>query len=286
MKNLPVRLIFVLLLAAGIVGGLYWWQQKQQQPAAVATAPPAPTPPADAAPETPPPAPAEPAVKYPIEPLAKAPETPEQPAIAPPATLDEAANAWAGKQNALSQLVVDGVAGRVVATVDNLGRPHVAPRVWPVHPTAGRFTVEQTDAGPVLADENAARYTAFVKMVQGLDTPQGVAFYTQFYPQFQQAYEELGYPGQYFNDRLVAVIDELLATPEVEGPLLLELPEIKDPGADTRPWVRYQYADPALQSLSSGQKMLLRMGPENRQALKLKLREIREAVTRGALVRQ
>jgi len=31
-------------------------------------------------------------------------------------------------------------------------------------------------------------------------------------PQLQQAYEDIGYPNRYFNDRLVDVIDQLLAT--------------------------------------------------------------------------
>jgi len=36
---------------------------------------------------------------------------------------------------------------------------------------------------------------------------------------FQQSYEDLGYPGQYFNDRLVEVIDDMLKTPDVQGPI-------------------------------------------------------------------
>ena len=84
---------------------------------------------------------------------------------------------------------------------------------------------------------------------------------------FQQAYEGLGYPSQYFNDRLVEVIDHLLATPDVTGPIQL-----------ARPSVMYVYADPALEGLSSGQKTLLRMGPQNAAAIKAKLTELKNAV--------
>jgi hypothetical protein len=45
--------------------------------------------------------------------------------------------------------------------------------------------------------------------------------------------------------------------------------------ASTRPWVRYQYVDPQLESLAAGQKILLRMGPDNERRLKQKLRELR-----------
>jgi hypothetical protein len=95
-----------------------------------------------------------------------------------------------------------------------------------------------------------------------------------YYPLFQQAYRELGYPDGYFNDRLVVVIDHLLQTPDVTQPVAL-----------TQPNVMYEYADPALESRSAGQKLLLRSGPENETAIKAKLREIRAALTGETLPR-
>ena len=65
--------------------------------------------------------------------------------------------------------------------------------------------------------------------------------YRHFYPLFQQAYVDLGYPDGYFNDRLVEVIDHLLATPDVAGPIKL-----------TQPSVFYQYADPSIEERSAG----------------------------------
>ena len=47
---------------------------------------------------------------------------------------------------------------------------------------------------------------------------QVASLYLHFYPLFQQAYQSLGYPNGYFNDRLVATIDNLLAAPDVSGP--------------------------------------------------------------------
>ncbi len=86
---------------------------------------------------------------------------------------------------------------------------------------------------------------------------------------FQEAYESLGHPPQYFNDRLIEVIDHLLATPELEGPIALAQPN-----------VLYEFADPKLESSSAGQKVLIRMGAENARVVKEKLRELRgELVT-------
>jgi hypothetical protein len=44
--------------------------------------------------------------------------------------------------------------------------------------------------------------------------------------------------------------------------------------------VFYEYADPSLEQLSAGQKLLIRMGSENAAALKLKLRELRREVAK------
>jgi hypothetical protein len=43
--------------------------------------------------------------------------------------------------------------------------------------------------------------------------------------------------------------------------------------------VLFEYADPALERRSVGQRMLVRMGPEHAARLKSKLREIRTALT-------
>jgi hypothetical protein len=40
----------------------------------------------------------------------------------------------------------------------------------------------------------------------------------------------------------------------------------------------YQYADPKIEALSAGQKLLVRMGPDNEAIVKAKLRELRAAV--------
>jgi len=47
-----------------------------------------------------------------------------------------------------------------------------------------------------------------------------------------------------------------------------------------QPKVFYVYADPKLEALSAGQKILLRMGSANAEQIKAKLREIRQALTR------
>jgi hypothetical protein len=44
--------------------------------------------------------------------------------------------------------------------------------------------------------------------------------------------------------------------------------------------VFYQYADPQLEALSAGQKLLLRMGPDNSAVIRKKLAELRKELMR------
>ncbi|MDH2239659.1 DUF3014 domain-containing protein [Pigmentiphaga sp. GD03639] len=266
-------LVVVLALAA-IGTGLYLWLRPQPEPpASVAESPPA----AAESAEPPAPPPPEPEIQHPIEPPPAA-ETAEPPA-APDITV--AMTGLLGRDAVLSFFNLDHFIQRAVATVDNLARPHAPPRVWPVNPTQGRFAVEGAAPGERIAAANYNRYRPFVAAVTAVGTDKAAALYKQLYPQFQKAYEDLGYPRGYFNDRLVAVIDTLLATPDPAEPVAVNLPEVKGPKELQRPWVSYEYSDPALESLTSGQKILLRMGPDNRRALKAKLADFRRHVTQS-----
>ena len=58
-----------------------------------------------------------------------------------------------------------------------------------------------------------------------------------------------------------------MVTPQVTGPIDL-----------VRPNVMYLFADPALESRPAGQKLLIRMGPENALVVKQKLSELRAII--------
>jgi hypothetical protein len=165
---------------------------------------------------------------------------------------------------------IEGMVPNIVATIDNLPRESYAQRLNPLKPIEGRFRVVGRDPNLAIAGENDSRYDAFVKMVEGVDTAAAVAEYRRMYPLFQQAYVDLGYPNGYFNDRLVEVIDHLIATPEVQGPIPVVTPH-----------VLYEYANTELEELSAGRKAMLRAGPENARRLKAKLKEIRAQLVAG-----
>jgi hypothetical protein len=164
-----------------------------------------------------------------------------------------------------SLLVREGVIDRLVASVDSLARSELPERIRPVGALQDAF---EADTGPgetvVLGISSYARYDALVAQIYYADIDAVYDTYRRFYPLFQKAYERLGYPNAYFNDRLIEVIDHLLATPEPGGPIVL-----------VRPNVLYEFADPDLEALSSGQKLMLRMGPDNAATLKRRLENFR-----------
>jgi len=173
-----------------------------------------------------------------------------------------------GKPAVEKFLVPHRIIRDVVVTVDNIPRKKVAPELRPLQPTAGDTVVDNQGSSTFLSEQNYARYAPLMDVVRSVDPKALAAVYFRLYPLFQQAYENLGYPGKYFNDRMVQAIDSLLATPDVQGPIAL-----------VRPKVFYQFADPKLEALPAGQKLLLRMGPQNAAVVKDKLQQFRAAIT-------
>jgi hypothetical protein len=245
-----------VIVAAGLVTALYYGRKHKEQPVVeqVQNEPVAE-------------APRQPDTNHPIE------SDSTDPASLPPLAesdkpIHDSLSGVFGR--ALDQfLVPKDVVRHVVTTIDNLPRKKASVQMWPLRPTPGSPAIDRQGETITLSSDNFERYAPLMNLVRNTDTTQVVAIYKHYYPLFQQAYTELGYPDAYFNNRLVEVIDHLLATPEVTGPIKL-----------TQPGVFYEYADPSLEQLSAGQKLLIRMGSENAAALKLKLRELRREVAK------
>jgi len=222
-----------------------------------------------AAPLPPPPAPVEPAIEHPVPAGQESAASGPLPTLADSdAPLSEALVRIAGASAVKDYLLPESIIRHLVVTIDNLPRQKVAVQKRPIGPTNGSFVAAGDELHATLDAQNYVRYQPMVAVVGKLDVQQLTAVYFRFFPLFQQAYQDLGYPNGYFNDRLVQVIDNLLATPQPTGPIAL-----------ARPNVMYTFADPALESRSAGQKLLIRMGPENAATIKSKLKELRTAIT-------
>jgi hypothetical protein len=156
-------------------------------------------------------------------------------------------------------LVMDHFIPRLVVTIDNLPMKKLPQAHLALKSPKGRFLVSGTTEAPQTSRRNHKRYEPYVKLLESLEPELVISIYKHYYPLFQEAYKQLGYRNAYFNDRLIQVLDHLQETPSPAEPLSL-----------SQPAILYTYSEPALEKLSSGQKVLLRMGPENRQrALKV-----------------
>jgi hypothetical protein len=255
MANKPMIVVAAVVVVIG-AGVAYYFHSR--------SAPPAPEP-ITARPATPPDS--EPAVEHPVPQAASPPAEPLPALNESDPAIKEAIGSVIGN-DALAYIVPDNLVRRIVVTIDNLPRQKVPAAKRPTIGVAGAFLVEGDELHATIDPKNFARYEPMVNMVRALDMHRVADVYLRFYPLFQSAYQNLGYPNGYFNDRLVQVIDSLLATPETSGPIEL-----------IRPNVLYTFADPALEARPAGQKLLLRMGPDNAGVIKAKLRDLRAIIT-------
>lgn len=215
--------------------------------------------------------------RAPLHPLAPAPDAATRPPLPPLPASDPVARTEAAalaNPAQLDLLQADDVVRRWVVTVDALSRERMAQRASPVHRVDGELVVDGGAGEWTLSSGNYARYEPYIALAESID-PQALAnAYRRLYPLFQQAYVDLVDPGGYFNDRLVEVIDHLLATPDLpEGARL------------TRPSVTYRFADPDLEALSAGRKALLRMGPDNARRVKTVLTRLRAELAKAPVAR-
>ena len=209
----------------------------------------------------------------------------EAPALPPLAESDpvavETLSSLVGSEPVRQYVVSEAVIPRLVATLDALSGKQVPAAIKAVEGPAGTFQATAND-DPASVIRNAAgdpipqyvvdpvnyrRYTPYVEMLEAADTGALVASYRDHRPLFEEAFRQLGYPEGDFDQRLRALIDELLATPDVSGTVRLIKPE-----------AYYLYADEELESLTAGQKILLRMGPDNAARVKARLVAIRDAL--------
>ena len=257
------------VIAVVAAAAFYYYLQRTHElpfsppPPAQGAAAPQPAPAAPPAPQ--------PAIQHPLETAAQAP-APSLPTLENSDSMMRDSVAHLIGRKAFAEAVIpQQLVRRIVATIDNLPRPTAPQRMMPLQPVPGAFAALGGNDDGSIDPVNYARYTPYVRVLQSVDAHALVQRYVRAYPLFQRAYEELGFPGKYFNDRLLQAIDDMLATPEIDGTIHV-----------VRPKVLYQFADPDLETRSAGQKILLRMGAENAARVKAKLTEIRrELVAAG-----
>ena len=266
-KHWAIAALVVLVSAAA---GYFFLRPTTEKPPAVAALslpPPVPAPTAPNQPPTPEPTPAAPEPPATLHPMEAAPSEEPLPELGKSDAPFRKALGEALGSKWLALVLSEELIHHIVVTVDNLPRKHLPADVVPLKRAEGKFIVEGKNETLVIGSGNAARYAAYISTAKNIDSAKLVAVYRRFYPLFERAYHEIGYPNAHFNDRLVSAIDDLLAAPDLDAPVRLAQPKIL-----------FEYADADLENRSAGQKIMMRIGSRNAAVLKSALRGIRQQV--------
>lgn len=210
----------------------------------------------------------------PVEEVVVAPEAPAEPEITLP-LLDESDPevrkdlldaVW--NQDFAAMLVSEDLIRKTVVFVDNIANNGVERDFTVLKGPSQRFQVVTTEANEQVIDPASYnRYDIYVTMLESLNENDLRRLYDKYQPLVQEVYSELGYPDKDFRDTLLKAINNVLDTPEIEGTVEV-----------VQPKVMYEFKDESLEALTSVQKQVLRMGPDNTKKLKVVLKKFRRAL--------
>ena len=158
-------------------------------------------------------------------------------------------------------------ARRLVITVDNLPREHVPSQLRVTRGVPELLRVKKEGETITLDPSNYERYDRIIGYVEKMDARKIGRLYAKFYPLLQRTYEETGFPEERFHDRVLAALDDMMDAPRPTGPIRL-----------VQPKVLYRFEDDHLENLSAGQKIMIRVGPDNAARLRKVLARVRAAI--------
>jgi hypothetical protein len=160
-------------------------------------------------------------------------------------------------------LATDNLVRRFVVSVENIARgANPSGQVRVIGPP-GQFSVEQPETDTRVHPASFRRYDGLAATVSDLDAEGLATLYGRLRPRLQDAYAELGVGDSSFDQAMEQALRHLL---------------VVNPNAATgrvRPekGVTYRWSDENTENLSSAQKQLLRMGPDNVRTIQRTLRE-------------
>lgn len=160
-------------------------------------------------------------------------------------------------------LVTDEMVRRFVAIVDNLAEGTSPRSHLPFMEPEEAFKVVEREGHTYVDPASYQRYDTAVEVVTSIDSAGAAQLYTALLPLFREAYRDLGYPGQSFDDAMQLALGRLMETPVVRSDVEV-VPKISS----------YELADPTLEELPSASKNFLRFGPKNLSQLQAKAEEI------------
>jgi len=154
-----------------------------------------------------------------------------------------------------------------VAVIDNISRGESPAPLLESLRLREKFKSIQNHNSFKIDTSGYTRYTPFIEVLISLKSDVLSSLYSQLKPLIDQAYKELGYPEEDFENTLIQAVNVILKTPVVEGDIHLE-----------KKIIAYAFEDINLEHLQPAQKHLIRMGPEHTRRIHFKLRKIAKAL--------
>ena len=218
---------------------------------------------------------AEPAAVAVVEPeIAPMPQEIERPQAAPVAAAPNLPSLNSSDSFVMSQITAlangaqivrylasDQIIRKFVVFVENISRGGFPQTGLPYKPMQTDMPVRNIDDNLFVMDASAhARFDQVIGTFMAVDTDTALTLYRLLSPLFQQAFAEIGFRNENFDDTLRKAINVVINSEDVAGPYQL-----------VKPSVMYLYADSSIENLQEVHKQLIRIGPENSTKLKSKL---------------
>ncbi|NMP17559.1 DUF3014 domain-containing protein [Thalassotalea sp. Y01] len=170
----------------------------------------------------------------------------------------------------LDLVISDDLIRRTVVFAENFSRGELAYSHLPLKPLQQKYQVTESglvEDGFQVDENNWQRYQQYVDLLQSFEPQQLVAAYQQMQPLFEQAYEELGFPEQTFDDVIESCLQRILDAKVATGDEVL-----------VQPKVVYEYQDQQIENMNEADKLLMRLGRENLLKLKAVALELDRAM--------
>lgn len=172
-----------------------------------------------------------------------------------------------GSEPFANALQEDNLVDRTAAMVDTLSRGLLIHKTLPIARPARKFMIMGAPGALQMDPAGYARYDAYAQELVDLDVSTIVMLFNEVRPLLEQAYEMLGYRAEDFDNAVIRALDRVIEAPAVTYP----------PGVEPVGGI-YKFSDPALESLTPVEKLLIRMGPDNTELVQAKARELRAAL--------
>ena len=158
-----------------------------------------------------------------------------------------------------------------MAIVDALRRGEVPYKLLPVGRPSKPFPISDDGLRVTMDPSGFSRYDGFAQWVNGIDVLAIVELLNDYEQIATEALSRMGVGDFDIRSAVLAATTEILATP------IAHRAELMKREAN---WV---YMDPELEALSSLQKQVLRMGPDNSAIVQAKARELRGALLESGI---